>query len=125
MQADCAAFEQLFAAALPVRKHTGRGDESGFVPRPHQQRAVEADAFVGPVSPRHMTKTEWLSPCVAMTVNQERARVSSTCPDNLCSHFCQALVQKSDAKALLLAMPCGTGKTLVVASPLVSLFTVR
>ena len=58
MQADVAAFEQLAVTALLARKHTGRGDESGFVPRPHQQRAVEADAFVGPVSPRCMSKTD-------------------------------------------------------------------
>ena len=40
-QADLAAFMLVAGANLPVRKKS-RGDESGFVPRPHQQRAVEA-----------------------------------------------------------------------------------
>ena len=47
---------------------------------------------------------------------EERMGVSGTSSEEFRGDSCQALLQKSNMKALLLAMPCGTGKTLVMAS---------
>ena len=112
----------------------GRVLESGFMPRPHQQKALEAKG--GDLVSLLLAGEEWLVVqlclmrsalvCFWTTLDKPRltgggfGREARCCLMQSCEHAAlaiqtpQALLQPSDVKAMLLEMPCGTGKTCVM-----------